>query len=102
MRGDEARKLVDLVTPPMVAPYLRPELDRGDRRDVELTGGPFGVFDEGGDEGEGEVAVFDDHEVISVTDVLGDHVQVVIIFVDVSVEMLFGSVAGFGVCHGVS
>jgi hypothetical protein len=101
MGGDELRELVDLVPTPLVTPYLRPELDRGDRSDVEFSGAPFRVFDEGGDEGEGEAAVFHDHEVVAVPDVLGDHVQIVIIFIDVSVEAFFTSAAGFRVRHRV-
>lgn len=100
MRGDESRELVDLVPTPLVAPYLRPELEGRDRRDIEFPGVPFRVFDEGGDEGKREVAVFHDHEVVAVPDVLGDHVQIVIVFIDVSVEAFFASAAGFCVGHG--
>jgi len=91
MGGNEARELVDFVSSALIAPYPCSELYRWDCGYIEFPREPFRVFDEGGDEGERELAVFKHHEVVAVPNVLRDHVHVVEVFVDVGVEALFVS-----------
>jgi len=84
--GDEGGELVDFVAAALEAPDPGAELYGGEVRDVEFAEVESRFFDEGGDEREGEVAEFRDHDVVAVTDVFGDEVEVVIVFIDVGGE----------------